>query len=80
LEDAYGYKRKDLVSILDKILRTAQFVFEDKEVLWRAFSDYQTGKGDFSDYLIGRTGQKAGCLQTLTFDRNLKAGGLFRVL
>jgi predicted nucleic-acid-binding protein len=80
LEDAYGYKRKDLVGILEKMLRTAQFVFEDKDLIWRALSDYLTGKGDFSDYLIGRAGQKAGCLQTLTFDRELKTDGLFRVL
>ncbi|MBN1653728.1 MAG: type II toxin-antitoxin system VapC family toxin [Deltaproteobacteria bacterium] len=79
LEDAYGYKRKDLIAILEKILRTSQFAFEDKDVIWRALRDFQTSKGDFSDYLIGRTNQKGGCSQTLTFDRELKNDDIFRV-
>jgi predicted nucleic-acid-binding protein len=80
LEDAYGFKRKDLLSVLEKMLRTAQFVFDDKDLCWRALDDYRQGKGDFSDHLIGRAGQKAGCSQTITFDRELKNSRLFRVL
>lgn len=80
LEDAYEYERRQIASALEHILRTADFAFEDKDVLWQSLWDYQRGKGDFSDYVIGRIGQKAGCSETLTFDRDLKADRLFRVL
>ena len=31
LEDAYGYNRGDIQAVLDRILRTAQFRFDNKE-------------------------------------------------
>jgi predicted nucleic-acid-binding protein len=80
LEGAYGYSRTDIADALEKILRTGQFVFDDKEALWQAFEDYQRGKGDLSDHLVGRIGHKAGCAHTLTFDKGLKNNRLFRLL
>jgi len=80
LEDAYEYERREIASVLDTILRTAQFTFEHKDVLCRALEDYRQGKADFSDYVIGRLGRENGCEHTLTFDRALKGHPLFRVL
>jgi predicted nucleic-acid-binding protein len=80
LEDAYGYTRTDIADALDKILRTSQFAFEDKDALWGALADYQRGKGDLADHLIGRLAHRAGCGYTLTFDRALKANRLFRLI
>src|SRR5438046_9449208 len=54
LEDAYDYRRHDIQAVLDRILRTAQFRFDDKEQLWLALQDFRAGRGDLSDYLIGR--------------------------
>ena len=79
LESAYGYGQEQLVPVLEQILRTRQFRFEDKDLHSQALNDYRTG-GDFSDHLIGRIGTRAGCLHTLTFDRSLKRCAHFQVL
>ena len=80
MESAYGYGRDLVVSVLEQILRTGQFWFEDKDLLWQALTDYRKGKADFSDYVIGRMGAQAGCLRTLTFDRSLRSSPNFEVL
>ena len=80
LETAYEYERREIVPVLENILRTKQFQFENKDLLWKSFADYQNKKGDFADHLIGRAGHKAGCDETLTFDTGLKNNSLFRVL
>ncbi len=80
LESAYHFSKADIVMVLERILRTAQFELADKEMLWQALSDYRPGKGDFSDYYLGRVNQKSGAEITLTFDRALKEEPRFRVL
>jgi len=80
LDRAYGYRRAQIASALEGILQTRQFHFEDKDLLWQATSDYKKGKGDFADYVIGRTGEKLGCERTLSFDRALKNDPRFEVL
>lgn len=80
LESAYGYVRNKIVPVLEKILRTKQFEFQNKDILWQSLSGYQHKKGDFADHLIGRAGNKAGCREVLTFDTGLKNNPMFRVL
>jgi predicted nucleic-acid-binding protein len=80
LEAAYGYDRREIVPVLENILRTKQFQFENKDLLWQALADYRNTKGDFADHLIGRAGQKAGCRETITIDTGLKDSPVFRVL
>jgi predicted nucleic-acid-binding protein len=80
LETAYQYDRREIVPVLENILRTKQFQFENKDLLWRGLADYRDKKGDFADHLIGRVGHKAGCDETLTFDTGLKNNPIFRVL
>ncbi|MHB1194404.1 MAG: PIN domain-containing protein [Longimicrobiales bacterium] len=80
LEAAYRLGRSDILRTLDSILRTAQLHFEDKDVLWQALADYREGRGDFSDYVIGRGAVAAGCSSTVTFDRELTSSALFEVL
>jgi predicted nucleic-acid-binding protein len=80
LEAAYRLGREQILSTLDTLLRTAQLRFEDKDVLWHALADYREGRGDFADYVIGRSAVAAGCASTVTFDRSLTASVLFEVL
>jgi predicted nucleic-acid-binding protein len=80
LRDAYGFDRGTVVTTLEKILDTAQFVVEDRDVARRALADYRQGPGDFSDYLIGWRNRQAGCSETATFDRTLRRSGLFRLV
>lgn len=80
LADVYRLGRKQLEDVLEKILLSEQFVCESKDELWLALDDFRSGKGDYSDYVIGRIAHSAGCDHTVTFDRALKKDRLFHVL
>ncbi len=80
LETVYEYTKREVVPLLDRILRTAQFEIPEKETVWRAWADYRSGKGDFSDYLIGRANERLGAGHTVTFDRAFKGCKPFKVL
>jgi predicted nucleic-acid-binding protein len=80
LRGAYAFDRPTVAMALDRILATAQLEIDQKDVVREALEDYRTGGGDFADYVIGRRGREVGCEATATFDRRLKASGLFRVL
>jgi predicted nucleic-acid-binding protein len=80
LETAYDFTREEVVPVLDRILRTAQFEIPEKEVVWSAWNDYRLGKGDFADYLIGRANERLGVQYTVTFDRGLDGCSRFKVL
>jgi predicted nucleic-acid-binding protein len=77
LETAYGFSREAVSAVLDSLLRTAQMRFTDKDALWAALGDFNSGAGDFADHLIGRQGAAAGCDVTLTLDRALHGSPLF---
>lgn len=80
LESAYGARKEEILGVLERILRTAQFELAEKDVLWRSLADYRAGKGDFADHYLGRSNESGGAETTLTFDRALKGNPRFRVL
>jgi predicted nucleic-acid-binding protein len=80
LESAYDVPREEVANALEGIVRTAQFEIVEKDLIWRALSDYRKGPADFADYFIGCATQAAGGGQTLTFDRQLGNHPAFRVL
>jgi len=80
LRAAYRMGKSTIVATLDKIMSTALFSFDDRELLRSALSDYRDGSADFSDYVIGRRNSRAGCQHTVTFDRSLKGGPAFQLL
>jgi predicted nucleic-acid-binding protein len=80
LRTAYRISRDELLTTLEQILRTSHFDFEDKAIAWKSFQQFQQGKADFSDYLIGRVNKQAGCTETVTFDRKLKNTEGFHLL
>ncbi len=80
LESAYAFPKTDLLRALEGVLRVAQFEIVEKDTVWQALSDYRQGKGDFSDYYLGRANEKAGAAITLTFDKTLKGLPRFQVL
>ena len=80
LRAAYRMNKTTIVDTLDKIMSTALFSFADRELLRSALAEYRDGSGDFADYVIGRRNARAGCEQTVTFDRPLGGSGGFRLL
>lgn len=80
LETGYGFTRKDIGDTLDKVVATAQFEIESKDLVLAALADFRASTADFSDCLIGRRNRSAGASDTATFDRALKALPSFRLL
>ena len=80
LRAAYSQDKASIVEVLEKVLATSQFSFDDRDLLTGALSDFRSGKGDFADYVIGRRNRRAGCDRTVTFDRSLKGSNSFTVL
>jgi predicted nucleic-acid-binding protein len=80
LETAYEYDRREIIPVLENILRTKQFRFENKDLLWKSLADYRNKKGDFANHIIGHVGHKAGGHETITFDTALKNHPVFRIL
>ena len=80
LEAGYGFPRRDIVATLEKVLATAQFEIEGKDMALAALDDFRRSMADFSDCLLGRRNQAAGAAETVTFDRGLKGLEGFRLL
>lgn len=80
LEAGYGFSRTNIAGALDKILATAQFEIESKDLVLVALDDFRRSAADFSDCLIGRRNRSAGAPETVTFDRSLKGLEGFRLL
>jgi predicted nucleic-acid-binding protein len=80
LESAYRFGKREILTILERILMTAQFEIAQKDIVWAALGDYRRGKADFSGYYIGRANEKLGASLTLTFDKALKGEPRFRLL
>lgn len=80
LEGVYRMSKSDIVSVLDKLFSTAEFIVENRDIARQALEDFRDGKPDFADCMIGRTNQYLGCEKTLTFDRDLRFLETFDVL
>lgn len=80
LRSGYGLGRGLIAQVLDDLLETALFDFEDRNLLRLALDDYRTGSASFADYLIGLRNARAGCDHTMTFDRALRRKPSFVLL
>jgi len=80
LKRAYGYEKRIIIDVLEKLIQTGQLVVEKSELVWEAIEAYKTGLADFSDYLIAISNKSAGCQYTTTFDHRAGAFNLFRKL
>jgi predicted nucleic-acid-binding protein len=80
LETGYDFSRQEIAAALEKVLATAQFEIEDKDLALTALDDFRRSTADFSDCLIGRRNRAAGASETVTFDRNLRGLEGFRIL
>lgn len=66
---AYDYEREVVASVVGQVLRTAELIVEDGEVVWLALRDFEGGSADFADCLIAQRNHAHGCETTYTFDR-----------
>lgn len=68
----YGFRKDEIINVLEAMLHSAAFEFENRSTVDQALQRYKQGKADFSDYLIGAIARQSGCTQTVSFDRKLK--------
>lgn len=80
LSQAYGYRRSEIADALDALVRSTCFVLQDEGEVATALQRFRNGNAGFSDYLIGELASKAGCTETVTFDRKLARAVGFREL
>ena len=69
LSKHYGYSRDQLITPLELILRTAEFVVEDLDAAWRALDLCKRGACDFADGYLAYTNIDQECQTTFTFDK-----------
>lgn len=75
-ESCYGANREEIAAIVRKMLSIKQLVVQDAETAWKALRSFESGKGDFSDCLIERMANSAGCAQVVTFDKQASKIGM----
>ncbi len=80
LEGIYAYPKKDIVNVLEKILKTRQFYIEQSEVLWGCLRDYKRLNIDFSDGYIAHLNAFNECEYTVTFDKKATRLRYFKLL
>ncbi|HUP47886.1 MAG TPA: type II toxin-antitoxin system VapC family toxin [Thermoanaerobaculia bacterium] len=77
LSFAYEIPRRQIVSILQQLRRSAGIVIESADAFQRALASFESGKGDLADYLIAEAAMEHGCSAVATFDRALHADRRF---
>ena len=68
MQSCYNAAKPEIVAILEMLLRTEELVVENAETAIKALNVFAGSKADFSDCLIERSANKAGCEYTVTFD------------
>ena len=69
LDRGYRYAKADIIRAVGGLLSVRELTIEKADEAWAALQQFETGQADFADYLIGLSGQMAGCTTTFTFDR-----------
>lgn len=76
MQSCYKASKPEVVAILETLLSTRELVVENTEIAIKALKIFETSKADFSDCLIERTANKAGCLHCVSFDTHaIKTAG-----
>ena len=71
LKTSYRMKRDEICQALETILALGFLQVQDFDLVSLALENYRRGPADFPDYLIGWQDRRAGCQDTVTFDRGL---------
>ena len=80
LAAAYRYERSVVASVIRQVLRTAEFMVEERESAWSALREFEAGGADFADCLIACRNHARGCTRTYTFDRGAARGRHFALV
>ena len=77
MQSCYKSTKMEVVRILETLLATRELIIENTETVIKATRVYSSSGADFSDCLIERSANKAGCEYSVTFDvEAIKHAGL----
>ncbi|MEP6654368.1 MAG: type II toxin-antitoxin system VapC family toxin [Myxococcales bacterium] len=68
LGTTYKTPRREIAAVFRRLVGARHLAFASTDALARALSAFETGKGDFADYLIREQAKAAGCAAVVTFD------------
>ena len=68
LQSCYKSTKVEIANILNALIATKELIIENTETVIRATRIFSLSKADFSDCLIERSADKAGCEYSVTFD------------
>ena len=80
LQFSYDFNKSEITTIIEKILRSAELQVERSEIVNQALGQFRFSRADFSDCLIDRCSDTAGCQYTLTFDKRAASTGKMRLV
>lgn len=80
LESNYAQSKTEIGEVLEKLLQVGQLEVMEPSVVWKALRDYQSSNADFSDHLLARVNESAGCEVTVTFDKKASKNPVFELL
>ncbi len=80
LQKSYHSSRPDLARVLESLLRTKELIIERAELVGQALRLFSAGRTGFSDCLVERSANAAGCKYTVTFDRVAAGAAGMRLL
>jgi len=72
LRAAYHRSPAEIAATVRGLLRAAQVEIEQTEIAHRATASFESGRGDFADYVIRECAEQAGCERVATFDLALQ--------
>jgi predicted nucleic-acid-binding protein len=76
LERSYGFKKDEIVQVVETFLRGREVIVERAELVSQALRTFNATGVNFSDCLIERCGHAAECEYTATFDRRATGVGM----
>jgi predicted nucleic-acid-binding protein len=76
----YRYDVPSIAATVKRLLEIPLFEIESREMVRLALSDYQEGRADLADFMIGCSARRAGCSDTVTLDRRLAEHDGFTLL
>ncbi len=80
LEECYDINKEELISVLESVLKTDQFIIENSDTVWTALGVYRKYSLDFADCLIGVSARQNSCEVTGTFDKKAARCELFELV
>jgi predicted nucleic-acid-binding protein len=69
LQFSYRFSKREIADVVEKLLRSAELMIENTEIVAQALRESRVSRADFADCLIERSAHAAGCQYTVTFDK-----------